>query len=148
MSQFSLTEEEKVEDRPTEVPVNTDNDFGTNPEFSDEIHEPEPLNEGERVETVPDFPPTVEEAVKTGAFTLDSKGRMPGIYLDDVEEAARQDLSERLEKLHAEADGSVTVQREINVASSPLPPMQVVDVVEKGDDLRDNSQKSEVVDDS
>lgn len=71
---------------------------------------------------------TTEEAIKDGSFVLDSKGRMPGIYLDDVEAAQMEDRRKRYEESYnnsAVGKNSV-VERQVNVANSPLPPVTVV----------------------
>lgn len=72
---------------------------------------------------------TVESAVAEGGFVLDGKGRMPGIYLDDLEQAERDRIGEVSAKASQDAEGHKVVSREINVTNSPLPPLTVTEKV-------------------
>lgn len=68
---------------------------------------------------------TTEEALKDGSMKLDSQGRMPGIYLEDVERLEREDLEEKLNKMHEESAHTPEVFKEVNIRNSPLPPITV-----------------------
>lgn len=70
---------------------------------------------------------TVEEAIKDGSMELDSKGRMPGVYLDDVEEAQRLAHEEKMNEALGAAKSAVNspVERQVSVVNSPIPPVTV-----------------------
>lgn len=72
---------------------------------------------------------TIEESLKDGSMVLDSQGRMPGVYLQDLEAEARLRHAERVENAFKDAERvsgkDVAVTREVNVTSSPLPPSSV-----------------------
>jgi len=70
---------------------------------------------------------TVEESVKDGSMVLDSKGRMPGIYLDDLEREANEERERRYNDAFGKAEAGVhsVVERQVNVSNSPLPPITV-----------------------
>lgn len=70
---------------------------------------------------------TTEQAIADGSFVLDAKGRMPGLYLDDLELLQRRNQSEAIEAAFgaaSEGKNSV-VERQVNVANSGLPPVTV-----------------------
>jgi hypothetical protein len=71
---------------------------------------------------------TTEQAIVSGDMKLDAKGRMPGIYLDDLEEAERLRRGQMIAEVHDNLPDERVINKEINVASSPLPPIQVKDV--------------------
>lgn len=97
---------------------------------ADVVNEPPHINEeghlvdedGKKVFT------TTEEALKDGSFVLDSQGRMPGVYLDDVERFQLEDHRKRVEKeFEKSSEGTNSlVERQVNVKNSPLPPVTVV----------------------
>lgn len=70
---------------------------------------------------------TNEEAIKDGSMVLDAKGRMPGIYLDDLEELQRRQYGDAVEAAHAAAVAGKNskVERQVNVANSGIPPVTV-----------------------
>lgn len=71
---------------------------------------------------------TTEEALRDGSLVLDAKGRMPGLYLDDLEELQRRRQSEAYEAAFgaaAEGNNSV-VERQVNIVNSGLPPVTIV----------------------
>lgn len=86
--------------------------------------------DGEKVFT------TVEESLKDGSMLLDEQGRQPGVYLQDLEAEARDRHGERVEKAFENAQNSDTdvVERQVNVTSSPLPPVTVHPKQEKAVD--------------
>lgn len=70
---------------------------------------------------------TVEETVKDGSMVLDSQGRQPGVYLQDLEAEARNRHADRMESAFEDSKNATgsAVSREVNVSSSPLPPVTV-----------------------
>lgn len=70
---------------------------------------------------------TNEQAVADGQMVLDDKGRQPGIYLEDVEEAARLAHEKAMNEALGNAKVAVNsnVDRQVNVTNSPLPPVTV-----------------------
>lgn len=116
-NQFSLEESTVTPD----APVVTD------PERQEEDTEVSSLADSD-VEEVVSFS-TVESAVAEGGFVLDGKGRMPGIYLDDLEQAERDRIGEVSAKASQDAEGHKVVSREVNVTNSPLPPLTVTEKV-------------------
>jgi len=95
---------------------------------SDEVEPPHVNDAGELVDSEGNKVfTTIEESLKDGSMVLDEQGRMPGVYLDDLEREARLRHAERVEEAFekaSEADNS-PVERQVNVASSPLPPITV-----------------------
>lgn len=96
---------------------------------ADEVVDPPTLNdkgelvdsEGKKVFT------TVEESLKDGSFLLDGQGRMPGVYLQDLEHEARLRNGARIEQAFENAkntDQKVT-SRTVSVNSSPVPDVTV-----------------------
>ncbi len=66
---------------------------------------------------------TTEEALKDGSLKLDSQGRMPGLYLEDIERVERENLSEQLAKINKESAHQPEVLKDVNIRNSPLPPV-------------------------
>ncbi len=66
---------------------------------------------------------TTEEALKDGSLKLDSQGRMPGLYLEDIERVERENLSEQLDKINKESAHQPEVLKDVNIRNSPLPPV-------------------------
>lgn len=136
----------------TDVDRDVDDDLATNDSSvglsgnSDVKDEPERVDLGNHEADVVDEPPhvndeghlvdkdgnkvftTTEEAIKDGSFVLDAKGRMPGLYLDDLEALQRRTQSEAIEKaFNAASEGrNSVVERQVNVANSGIPPVTVV----------------------
>lgn len=75
--------------------------------------------------SVVEVPATIEDAIAKGLIELDSKGRMPGIYLDDMETAYAVQRAEMTKTAHENTEPSSVNVAEINVQSSPLPPLTV-----------------------
>lgn len=69
---------------------------------------------------------TVEQAIIDGDMRLDSKGRMPGIYLEDLELAERRDMAARIEKLSQETQPPIH-SKEVKVVGSGIPSLTVTD---------------------
>jgi hypothetical protein len=124
-------------------PVQSDPNFndGTFPEKSqnervdlgnheaDDVVEPPHVNdEGKLVDADGNVVfTTIEQSIKDGSFVLDSKGRMPGVYLDDIEQEQREAHAKRVEEAFSKSDVGVNsvVERQVNVVNSPLPPITV-----------------------
>lgn len=93
------------------------------PEFTLESKTQKKLTDS--VDETPIFT-TTEQALKDGTLKLDAKGRMPGIYLDDLEELDRRDQVKRTQALNNEAsENNVLPATELNVVNSGLPPVSV-----------------------
>jgi len=121
-----------------------------NNDRDDLVDEPELVDRGNHEDVVEEEPPhvndeghlvdadgnkvftTTEEALKDGSFVLDDKGRMPGVYLDDLEEEQAERRRKAYEKAFEKAvEGKNTVvERQVNVVNSPLPPVTVSTVQE------------------
>lgn len=119
-SQFDS--EESVKDQPDRVDLGNHeaDDVKEPPHINDEGHLVD--SDGNKVFT------TTEEAIKDGSFVLDSKGRMPGVYLEDIEQEERLRLAKKYEEAFEDASEikNSVVERQVNVQSSPLPPVTVV----------------------
>jgi hypothetical protein len=125
-------------------------DVNDRDDLVDEKDKPELVDRGNHEDVVEDEPPhvndeghlvnaegdkvftTTEEALKDGSFVLDDKGRMPGIYLDDLEEEQAERRRQAYEKAFKNSvEGKNTVvERQVNVVNSPLPPVTVSTVQE------------------
>jgi hypothetical protein len=133
-STLNLRDDEKespvVEETSPEAPEKVD--LGNHE--ADEVVEPPHVNDegklvdkdGNRVFT------TTEEAVRDGSLVLDKKGRMPGVYLEDVEEELAEKRRKAYEAAYKKSDVGVNtlVERQVNVVNSPLPPSTVVSTQE------------------
>lgn len=122
------------------------NDSPAVDETGQEVKENDLVDRGNHEHEVRDEPPTIndkgelvdsdgnkvftttEEAIKDGSFVLDHKGRMPGVYLDDVEAFEREDHIKRVEEAFEKSEVGVNslVERQVNIPNSPLPPVTVV----------------------
>jgi len=115
-------------EKPVTAKVSEKKDLGNHE--ADEVKNPPHVNdEGKLVDDDNNVVfTTTEQAIQDGSLVLDAKGRMPGLYLDDIEELQRRQLSEVVEKAHEAADSSnnTLVERQVKVANSGLPPITVV----------------------
>lgn len=124
-------DEPKVFNRPADVDVKDEPervDLG-NHEADDYVEPPHVNDKGELVDADGNKVFTTnEEALKDGSYVLDSKGRQPGVYLDDIEEEQMNRHRERVEEaFNKSTEGTHSVvERQVNVVNSPMPPVTTV----------------------
>lgn len=143
MTELNLGNRGDVKEEPEQV------DLGNHE--TDVVDEPPHVNEkGELVDSEGNKVfTTTEEAIKDGSFVLDSKGRMPGVYLDDVEAAQMEEHRKRVEESFEKSDvgKNSRVERQVNIANSPIPPITVVTTQEHpvtGDKAVEESETEKV----
>lgn len=89
---------------------------------------------------------TIEESVKDGSFVLDANGRMPGVYLDDIEKLQRQSYEKAVLAANdaAAAGTNSPIERQVNVNNANIPPVTVVSKQEHPNTGEAKSDDSEV----